>query len=87
MKQIDLSKDVLNLGSFGGAVFIGSGLVGLAGLGSVGALKRSIGTRASWSDRDKGVWKALTYVAICAWTFLLSQRTFAGLGILGWLPA
>ena len=33
MKQIDLSKDVLNLGSFGGAVFIGSGLVGLAGLG------------------------------------------------------
>jgi len=62
-------------------------VVGLAGLGSVGALKRSIGTRASWSDRDKGVWKALTYVAICAWTFLLSQRTFAGLGILGWLPA
>ena len=33
MKHIDLSKDVLNLGSFGGAVFVGSGLLGLGGLG------------------------------------------------------
>ena len=39
MKHVDLSRDNLSLGSFGGAVFVGSGVMGLAGLGAAYALK------------------------------------------------
>ena len=49
-------------------------LVGLVGLAGVGALKKSVGQRAQWSDGQKGALKALTYVALSAWTFVFSQR-------------
>ncbi|MCH2134843.1 MAG: hypothetical protein MK116_13970, partial [Phycisphaerales bacterium] len=39
MKHVDLSRDNLSLGSFGGAVFVGSGVIGLAGLGAAYGLK------------------------------------------------
>lgn len=59
-------------------------LVGLVGLGGVSALKKYVGTSVGrhipTSDiRDllKGALKALTYVALCMWTFLLSQRATA----------
>lgn len=42
MNHSDLSKDVLSLGSFGGSVFVISGLLGLGGLGAAFAL--------GWSD-------------------------------------
>jgi len=48
-------------------------LIGLVGLGAIGSLKKAVGKRARWSDWDKGALKALTYTALSAWTFLLSQ--------------
>ena len=43
-------------------------------LGAVGELKNRVGRLDGLTERSKGALKALTYVAICAWTFLLSQR-------------
>jgi len=48
-------------------------LIGLVGLGGVGSLKKTVGRVSHWSDRQKGTLKALTYAALCAWTFVLSQ--------------
>ena len=42
MNNVDLSKDTLSLGSFGGSIFVVSGLLGLGGLGAAFAL--------GWSD-------------------------------------
>ena len=57
--------------------------IGFLGLGGVAMLKRSVGSALEGlglsSDRVKGGLKALTYVALCAWTFLLSQLTSAAL--------
>ena len=54
-------------------------LVGLVGLAGVGQLKNAVGrSPAGMADGRKGALKALTYVAICAWTFLLSQRAWLG---------
>jgi membrane-associated phospholipid phosphatase len=53
--------------------------IGVVGLGAISALKRGVGhavdAKAPLSRRDKtkGALKALTYAAICAWTFLGSQ--------------
>ena len=58
--------------------------VGVVGLGFIAALKTFVGDlgplfappgskRRKFAEGRKGQLKALTYVAICAWTFLLSQ--------------
>ena len=59
-------------------------LIGLVGLGGVSLLKLSVGKSVSRRvptgkrrDTVKGLFKALTYVALCSWTFLLSQRAAA----------
>ena len=44
-------------------------LIGLVGLGAIGQLKQVMG-RFQHSDVMRGTLKTLTYVAICAWTFL-----------------
>lgn len=62
MKRIDLSRDNLNLGSFGGAVFVGSGVLGLVGLGAAYGLKGIGGDDAfmkSW------LFAFLVVLAIC----------------------
>ena len=55
--------------------------VGLGGLGGVMLLKDSVKQalirRQLATDRVRGALKGLTYVAICLWCFLLSQRTHA----------
>ena len=48
-------------------------LIGLLGLAGIGSLKKSVGRRGDWSDQSKGSLKALTYAALSAWTFGLSQ--------------
>ena len=50
MKQVDLSRDNLALGSFGGAVFVGSGVIGLVGLGVAYGLKGIGGDDAFKAD-------------------------------------
>ena len=62
---------------------IGQTAVGLGGLGAVGELKNRVGRLDGLTERSKGALKALTYVAICAWTFLLSQRAHHGLLAVG----
>uniref|UniRef100_A0A7S2JMV9 Phosphatidic acid phosphatase type 2/haloperoxidase domain-containing protein n=1 Tax=Haptolina brevifila TaxID=156173 RepID=A0A7S2JMV9_9EUKA len=58
-------------------------LIGLIGLGGVASLKQSVGGSLERigiaSDRVKGALKGLTYVALCAWTFLLSQLASSAL--------
>ena len=48
-------------------------LIGLVGLAAIGNLKKLVGRRGEWSDHSKGGLKALTYVALSAWTFGVSQ--------------
>lgn len=61
-------------------------LVGLGGLGGVMLLKDGVKQTlirlGLLTDRMRGALKGLTYVAICAWCFLLSQRTYQ---MLAWL--
>ncbi|MDG1899873.1 MAG: hypothetical protein P8I74_08425, partial [Phycisphaerales bacterium] len=62
MKRIDLSRDTLTLGSFGGKVFVLSGVLGLAGLGVSFGLKGIAGNDAfmkSW------LFAFLAVLAIC----------------------
>ncbi|MAB84192.1 MAG: quinol:cytochrome C oxidoreductase [Phycisphaerae bacterium] len=62
MKRIDLSRDTLTLGSFGGKVFVLSGVLGLAGLGVSFGLKSIAGNDAfmkSW------LFAFLAVLAIC----------------------
>lgn len=62
MKRIDLSRDNLALGSFGGTVFVVSGVLGLAGLGAAYGLKGIGGSDAfmkSW------LFAFLVVLAIC----------------------
>ena len=49
--------------------------IGVAGLGGVEMLKRAVGraNMGRFAEGRRGALKALTYVAICLWTFLLSQ--------------
>lgn len=56
-------------------------LIGVGGLAGVASLKNAVGrvNLGRFADGKRGALKALTYVAICLWTFLLSQM--AG----GWL--
>jgi len=56
-------------------------LIGVGGLAGVASLKKTVGEGklGRFADGKRGALKALTYVAICTWTFLLSQ--LAG----GWL--
>ena len=50
--------------------------IGVVGLGGVASLKKAVGkaNMGRFADGKRGMLKALTYVAICAWTFLFSQR-------------
>jgi membrane-associated phospholipid phosphatase len=53
-------------------------LLGVVGLGGIASLKKAVGrletaTGRKFADGKRGALKALTYVAICAWTFGLSQ--------------
>jgi len=62
MKRIDLSRDNLTLGSFGGTVFVASGIIGLVGLGASYGLKGIGGTDAfmkSW------LFAFLVVLAVC----------------------
>ena len=57
--------------------------IGLAGLGGVMLLKNQVKSQLMKldlvTDRVRGAFKALTYVAICAWCFIFSQLTHEAL--------
>jgi len=61
-------------------------LVGAGGLAGVSKLKSHVSSLRVWKERPellqtnaKPFLKALTYICLCAWTFLLSQRATTGL--------
>jgi hypothetical protein len=61
--------------------------VGLGGLGGIMLLKdwvkEILARRQLATDRMRGALKGLTYLAICLWCFLLSQRTHGALLAMG----
>ena len=73
MNQVDLSRDNLSLGSFGGAVFVVSGVIGLVGLGVAYGL-RGIGGEDAFMKSWMFAFLIVLAVALGALFFTILQH-------------
>ena len=73
MNQVDLSRDNLSLGSFGGAVFVVSGVIGLVGLGAAYGL-RGIGGEDAFMKSWMFAFLIVLAVALGALFFTILQH-------------